>query len=150
MEVEEMVRRWYLERRKESQVEREKIGEDGDRRCEASERKRAKGRMEEGGQKTLEDGSAQVEMKEDKKQKEVRRGRCIGDSKKADRKRVTEGSEGEVGVVGKKEEDRAGEKDKVRKGGVGRKRERCRRWIEGILEWRRIWEGRRKRKRGWG
>lgn len=72
MEVEEMVRRWYLERRKESQVEREKTGEDGDRRCGALERKRAKGRMEEGGQKTLEDGSAQMKMKEDKKQKEVR------------------------------------------------------------------------------
>lgn len=48
--------------------------------------------------------------------------------------------------MGKKEEDRAEEKDKVRKGEVGRKRERCRRWIEGILEWRRIWEERGKRK----
>lgn len=107
-EVEEMVRGWHLERRKESQVKREKAGEDGDRRCGTAERKRAEGRKEKGGQRTWKDGNVRVEMKEGKKQKEARQGRCIWDSKEADRKRDIKESEEEVGVAGKKEEDRAG------------------------------------------
>lgn len=99
-EVEEMVRGWHLERRKESQVEREKAGTDGDRRCGTAERKRAEGRKEKEEQRTWKDGNVRVEMKEGKKQKKARRGWCIWDSKEADRKRDIEESE-EVGVVGK-------------------------------------------------
>lgn len=62
-------------------------------------------------------------MKEGKKQKEARRGRCIWDSKEADRKRDIEESEEEVGVVGKKEEDRAGGEGQG-EGGRSRKKKR--------------------------